>query len=240
MYPTIEGYPSIWILWGLAIVGGMVGSVAMARRDGFPFGVSLGLILLIAFTFLLGAKIHWWIMHSEALAGSDLAGALVRGFHFPGGLVLTALIVPIVFRLCGVSPLRFFDAIAPVAGLAIAVARLGCFLSGCCFGRVCSLPWGLRFPPGSRAYQYHLITYQLPKDQLATLPLHPTQLYFMLAGLGMAGVLFWMRTRKRFDRLRKRIGLDAGRPDLRSQTASRFRSTPSGTPRPPCLATAGL
>ncbi|MBN2019478.1 MAG: prolipoprotein diacylglyceryl transferase, partial [Sedimentisphaerales bacterium] len=31
--------------------------------------------------------------------------------------------------------------------------KIGCFLNGCCFGKPCDLPWAVRFPYNSLAYQ---------------------------------------------------------------------------------------
>lgn len=39
---------------------------------------------------------------------------------------------------------RFLDIAAPYAALGQAIGRIGCFLNGCCYGKVCSL--GLYFP----------------------------------------------------------------------------------------------
>ena len=33
--------------------------------------------------------------------------------------------------------------------LGLAFGRIGCFMNGCCFGKQCSLPWGVQLPAGS-------------------------------------------------------------------------------------------
>jgi len=37
------------------------------------------------------------------------------------------------------------DIFAPGIVLGQAIGRLGCFAAGCCWGRECDLPWGVRF-----------------------------------------------------------------------------------------------
>ena len=64
--------------------------------------------------------------------------------------------------------------------------RLGCFMAGCCYGRATDLPWAVTFT--------HPETLCPIKA-----PLHPTQLYEALLSLGLFGVVYWLRTRKRFD-----------------------------------------
>lgn len=36
---------------------------------------------------------------------------------------------------------RYMDLFTPLASLSYAVGRIGCFLSGCCYGKACDLPW---------------------------------------------------------------------------------------------------
>jgi phosphatidylglycerol:prolipoprotein diacylglycerol transferase len=91
------------------------------------------------------------------------------------------------------------DLCAPYIALGLGISRIGCFLNGCCFGKVSSVPWAVRFPMGSPAWESqhdaHLIL-----DRAAALPVHPTQLYLSLLDFVTFLVLaFWIRRRKRFD-----------------------------------------
>ena len=57
---------------------------------------------------------------------------------------------------------RTGDAFALPVAVAVAIGRIGCFVAGCCYGRVTTLPWGVGFP--------------LAQDDFGVLR-HPTQLY---------------------------------------------------------------
>ena len=57
---------------------------------------------------------------------------------------------------------RTGDTFALPVAVAVAIGRIGCFVAGCCFGRVTTVPWGVAFP--------------LAQDQPGILR-HPTQLY---------------------------------------------------------------
>jgi len=95
-----------------------------------------------------------------------------------------------VFRL----PLgAFADAVAPLAAFALIPIRLGCFLNGCCFGERCSLPWAVRFPRGSWPYWYHAANGWLSPDSPYSLPVHPLQLYFLVAALSTVAILLWLQ-----------------------------------------------
>jgi phosphatidylglycerol:prolipoprotein diacylglycerol transferase len=57
------------------------------------------------------------------------------------------------------------DVFAPGIAIGQAIGRLGCFAAGCCWGKVCYLPWGVHFRSDFAA--------PVPLDK----PLHPVQLY---------------------------------------------------------------
>jgi phosphatidylglycerol:prolipoprotein diacylglycerol transferase len=63
--------------------------------------------------------------------------------------------------------------------------RIGCFMAGCCYGKLSDLPWAVTFT--------HPETLCPIKEAL-----HPSQLYESLLLVPVFGVIYWLRTRKRF------------------------------------------
>ncbi|OIP30171.1 MAG: hypothetical protein AUK47_25770 [Deltaproteobacteria bacterium CG2_30_63_29] len=131
------------------------------------------------------------------------------GLTYYGGF-LFSLVVAIVFtRRWKWSFLDFADMAAPTVAVALAFGRVGCFLSGCCFGEVCDLPWAVRFPAGSAAWRAQreldpgALTEQfnaLGRTEWLSLPVHPTQLYEAGAMFAVFALLwFGLRTRKKFE-----------------------------------------
>jgi phosphatidylglycerol:prolipoprotein diacylglycerol transferase len=57
-------------------------------------------------------------------------------------------------------------------------------MNGCCYGRVCSLPWAIQFPDGHPTHPSRV---------------HPTQLYESLLNLGLYTFLAWRFRHKKFD-----------------------------------------
>ena len=90
--------------------------------------------------------------------------------------------------------LTVIDAVSPATIIGLAFGRVGCFLNGCCFGRVTDLRWAVCFPrfggcerfhaalaqQFSPAFQYQVNTLGLDPDLPASLPVHPTQLYSLV------------------------------------------------------------
>lgn len=91
------------------------------------------------------------------------------------------------------------DLCAPWIALGLALTRVGCFLNGCCYGKLAHVPWAVRFPMGSPSWEAqrdaHLIG-----NGAAALPVHPTQIYLALLNLTTFLVLYLViKPRKRFD-----------------------------------------
>ncbi len=89
------------------------------------------------------------------------------------------------------------DVAAPAVAIGAAVGRIGCFLNGCCDGAVCNLPWAVRFPAGSHAWARQINAGLIAPSALASLPVHPTQLYAALAGFLVLALLVAYYPRQR-------------------------------------------
>lgn len=65
------------------------------------------------------------------------------GFVFLGGLLLCLLAGYLYTRTKKLNFLEWADFFAPLFSLGHALGRIGCFLSGCCYGSFCFLPWAI-------------------------------------------------------------------------------------------------
>jgi phosphatidylglycerol:prolipoprotein diacylglycerol transferase len=95
----------------------------------------------------------------------------------------------IAARQWGLSPWAGLDAMTVPGGVAFCLARVGCFLNGCCAGRATSGPLGVVFP--SKAGYQQALSEWLPFLS-ASRAVHPTQLYELTgAALGLP-LVFWL------------------------------------------------
>jgi phosphatidylglycerol:prolipoprotein diacylglycerol transferase len=75
------------------------------------------------------------------------------GLELLGG-VLLAITVILLYLLYHKLPVRqYLDILAIGLMAALIFGRIGCFFNGCCFGKPTELPWAVRFPYGSDAYE---------------------------------------------------------------------------------------
>jgi phosphatidylglycerol:prolipoprotein diacylglycerol transferase len=106
------------------------------------------------------------------------------GLVFYGGLIGASLGYIIYARLKKFPLWKGADVLAPSIALGYFFGRIGCLMNGCCYGRVCDLPWAIHFPPGHDTYPNGV---------------HPTEIYESLLNLGLYGALAWLYQHKKFD-----------------------------------------
>lgn len=98
-----------------------------------------------------------------------------QGFSLFGAVILASVFGFIASRAFHFPVLKLGDDMMPAIAVSIAIARIGCFLNGCCFGKVSALPWAVRFPLLSDAHLYQISHGQT--NLLTSLSVHPIQLY---------------------------------------------------------------
>jgi prolipoprotein diacylglyceryltransferase len=144
--------------------------------------------------FLLEA---WW-------TGNIIQGSFTRllfspRMRVPGGILFAVLIGPGVARLVRGRFLQLADHAVPAAAASLVAIRVGCFLEGCCFGPVSTLPWAVSFPRPTEVFAWQVNQHLIPATAPASLPVQPLQLYFAGAALIIAVALLVLQGRKRFD-----------------------------------------
>jgi phosphatidylglycerol:prolipoprotein diacylglycerol transferase len=185
-------------LVGSAVVVSILLVVAFAPRlEQVPRLRTLAAMLVAVLgAFALG-RAHYVLIRS-GLDPADLL-RLDRNIHAGGAILGTILGCGLGARLFSLPLGRLADACAPVAGIGVAIARMGCLVHGCCFGGTCSLPWCFPWPAGTLVHEWHWRAGIIPQDAPFSPPLHPLQIYFALLGLLVTVVALAVRRRKHYD-----------------------------------------
>ena len=131
--------PGSWPLLGsVAIVVALMTQAAILARENLPVGQSLVASLLAVAFGLVGAKVWYAVLHPGPWRQAILGGWAVDGF------LAVCFAVGIAALLAFNLPVgTVLDATAPGLFLAVAIGRVGCFLTGCCAGRCTSSRWGV-------------------------------------------------------------------------------------------------
>ena len=183
----------------LAFVVGIAVAVWRARAQGLNADRVLDASMLILVSSILGARLLWVVTHPEvfrppqgtwldAVNPFQSEGSFgIVGLSMLGGVVLAVLGSVAFFAYHRLPVLPHADVIMPSVLLGEGITRIGCFLNGCCFGLVCTAPWGVRFPEGSPA-----------AELFRGAAVHPTQLYTALLAFASFAFLAWLARRRPF------------------------------------------
>ncbi len=187
--PTILAAASIVASWVLIRVGAILG---VTRRE------CALLILICTVSAYLGARIYGvvdqWAAHqpiSMSLLGLRYPGG-VAGVIL-GGLAARRWVMP----RHGIGKILDLFILPLLAGMA--VARLSCFITGCCGGIETSLPWAVRYGAGTKIWAAQVAAGVISVNSARTTPVHPLQLYFMAWAAIVAGLMAFKLRHRTFD-----------------------------------------
>lgn len=212
MYPYLEltfwsklsiGISSYRLFFWLACMAVLVISYAGIRKRQLPLKKSLLVLTSMALAVPLGARLLHFATNPVIYQQNPakLWSPHLTGFSLMGGLILAALTGIILSRWLRFNPWPLADSVAPGLGIGIVLMRIGCYLNGCCFGKVSGLPWAVHFPVGSIPYKFYLPGL-IEKKSLFPLALisspgiHPTQIYELLAALIITMVIVFLIRKK--------------------------------------------
>lgn len=177
---------SWWVMMTLALIAGGLTTLLVLRRD-IGWGRALAVIAVMAWGALFGAHLGHYALH-PGLFRKDPLGVLVfwgDGQSLLGSMAFCLLLLAI---LCAAfRGLRFWataDAFALGIPAGLVLARLGCFLKGCCWGT-----------PITEDHPLHGLAWKLLDNRVTAL--HPVQLYGSAAALLMLASLLLIRRRTR-------------------------------------------
>lgn len=199
--PFLGGMPfyAYGMMLGLSFVLGCGLVRLLASRDGIDPSATRRILVAAVAGAVIGARVLFVVANPDMIDGvvslfRVQAGGMVAHGGMLGGIIGAA----VACRLSHMDFWRFSDYAAPTLALGLGLTRVGCFLNGCCFGRVTESWVGVSFPADSPALVHHLEQGLLSAGANVSLPVHPTQLYASLNGfLGLA-LLAWVYRQRRF------------------------------------------
>lgn len=185
---TVRAYGLFMTLATLAAVGT---AFFLASRAGLPkkrTAVAVAVAVVAAF---LGARLLNVALNRQFYESwSSVFHPSFSGLSLYGGLLLACALGWATAHALRVPSWRLLDAAVPAVAGGLVLARVGCFLNGCCFGRPTDLPWGVSYPRGSLAWAYDAAYGSLNLFGGSS-AVHPTQLYEIGGVVIVAGLAMW-------------------------------------------------
>jgi phosphatidylglycerol:prolipoprotein diacylglycerol transferase len=143
-----------------ALLAGTLVAGGEFERQGLDRSRIYLLSAILALSGVIGARIFYVLGNLSEFRGrwTDVFDVNTVGLVYYGGLLPAVLAGYIYARRNRLPAGPVLGAYGLALPLCLAIARVGCFLNGCCGGKPSGLPWAVTFPGSSQA-------------------VHPTQLY---------------------------------------------------------------
>ena len=175
---TIHGYG---LMIAIGVIVAVLVAIYRAKKAGIDPEVVLDLVLIGLICGFGGGKILYLIVEWKDFIKSPMTYLGGGGFVVYGGIILALIVGAVYFTLKKKDPLIVMDLIMPEVSIAQGFGRIGCFLAGCCYGRITDSVFGVVFPEGSLAP--------------AGVKLIPTQLIMSAGNFLIAGILLIAATK---------------------------------------------
>jgi phosphatidylglycerol:prolipoprotein diacylglycerol transferase len=193
MYPVLLKLGPIKIFtYGFFLALAFLSAIYLSAREAKRQGLDQARFYDLCFYSVLGALVGSRLLYVFLELPTFLArpwrifAIWEGGLIFHGGLVMAVAVAFYYMRRHSIPWRQAFDALAVGMPMGQALGRVGCFMAGCCYGAPSSLPWAVTFTNPETLCPLRV-------------PLHPSQLYESLLSLGVFGVVYSLRTRKRFN-----------------------------------------
>jgi phosphatidylglycerol:prolipoprotein diacylglycerol transferase len=184
-----------------------------AKKSKLDPEILYDLALWILLGGLFGARAFYvWEYWGDRITSVGEVFQIWEGGIVLYGGVMGASLAGLVYWLRRPFPLLpVLDCVAPAIALGLPLGRVGGFLNGCCYGDECQAPWAVSFPPGSPPWWHQAVDAHglatphlpgvtqkvvkavhdgsVPPGTSWSRPVHPTQLYSVIDGLVLLGLL---------------------------------------------------
>lgn len=125
---------------------------------------------------VLGAKLPIWILNWNTIihsGGTEMLSWIISGRTIVGAIIGGFIGVEITKKSLGIKT-STGNVFAPALAIAVAIGRIGCYVKGCCYGKITNVPWAI--------YSFGALR-------------HPTQIYEIIFH-SIAFTIMWLKLRK--------------------------------------------
>ncbi|PCJ64146.1 MAG: prolipoprotein diacylglyceryl transferase [Bacteroidetes bacterium] len=179
--------------YGLMIALGVLISFYIALKKTKQYGMTSdtlsSLFIWVIVASFVGGKLFFYLedigkyLEDPSLIRKALGG----GFVFYGSLIFAVPTIVFWLRRQKIPVRPFLDIVAIFGPIVHSFGRVGCFLAGCCHGKICNSWIGVTFSdPNSLA---------TIKNQ----PLYPTQLFDIAVNIIILVTVLFLQNKKKFD-----------------------------------------
>jgi|TARA_B110000902_G_scaffold78430_1_gene93387 phosphatidylglycerol:prolipoprotein diacylglycerol transferase len=178
--------------YGVMIALGVLASFYITLHKSKKFGMDAdrlsGMFIWVIVAAFVGGKLFFFLEDIDKYWGKYAAikGAMGGGFVFYGSLIFAVPTIVWWLRKEKIPVRPFLDILAFVGPVVHSFGRVGCFLAGCCHGKVCDSWMGVTFthPDSLAAFK--------------NTALYPTQLFDIAVNLTILAVIYFIQKKQKF------------------------------------------
>jgi phosphatidylglycerol:prolipoprotein diacylglycerol transferase len=192
MHPVLFTIGGLTIhTYGFFVALGFFFGILLAKSQAQKAGIDPDKIMDLSFFVLLaaiiGARLFYVLTVPEVFIADPVEILRIwnGGLVFYGGFIAAFIAALIYIKKNNLLLWKTADILAPSVVLGQFFGRLGCFSAGCCYGKVCHLPWAVTFTDPKSLAPLHT-------------SVHPTQLYSSVCDLMIFAALIFLRKRKKY------------------------------------------
>jgi phosphatidylglycerol:prolipoprotein diacylglycerol transferase len=191
------------VMLALGFLAALLSWRLLGRREGRDLAFCSDLLFWIMVSGVLGARAAYVAANFGAFRDNRWSMLYLHegGLVFYGGFLgsLAAVLVFARWRRERILPL--LDFIVTAVPLGHAFGRIGCFLRGCCFGRIWDGALAVRFPAWSDPWCVQVNHGRILRTAPLSQPVHPVQLYEAAFNVVLYLALMWAYRRRTRDGL---------------------------------------
>jgi phosphatidylglycerol:prolipoprotein diacylglycerol transferase len=196
---TIYSYGA---MLALAFIAGTFFAAFRARKQAIDPNRIIDLSLVIVLTSIIGARLLFVALNLRFYKNNplDIFKVWEGGLVFYGGFILAFVSVVYFLKKNKLAVWKVADIFSAPLALGMAIGRIGCFLNGCCYGKI-SQRFGVCFPAKDNppAFTQQVFEGMIPQSAGCSLPVFPTQLYESGACLLIFLAILALERKKHFD-----------------------------------------
>ncbi len=166
-----------------------------AKRSGPPFSerIAWDVPIWIFLGAMTVSRYYWLVEYASDWSVWEGLAFWRAGHVYYGGLLGGMLAVLFYAKVKHLSVLSMLDILSPSLAFGYGLTRVGCFLNGCCYGKLTDMPWGVCYPPSLEGvFRQQVEEGILTVAASASLPVHPAPLYAAAASLAFWPILEWV------------------------------------------------
>jgi len=189
------------VMLATGFLAGLINWTLLGRKEKKDFNFCSDLLFWIMVSGILGGRLAYVLSNIEYYRNNPISAIFVweGGLIYYGGFIGAAIAVFVFAKLRKQHLLTLYDFVIVSVPLAHVFGRIGCFLNGCCHGRIYDGFLTIKYPAKSPAWWTQIYDEKITRFSSSSLPVIPVQLYEAALNLALYLILVFAYRHKKHE-----------------------------------------